>query len=306
MDNIIFNVYGALGDEMHMTRNCILDLLNNNYITNDVVIYCGKDRNFLYENIFTNIFYHEDFTLETVKLKCLENFGKEFTIVVPKNIHRYPIFFWTKYGSYENILDKKIRITNNNIFNYHKINYYNSKNHSDEFKKLVTNINYLEVLPKFNNETFIVYHHRFKNNLEWDQKKYDLDIILKNQNNHNLVIFSQCDLDYLNCNQKIYFTKNLKEYASFIHSKNCLAVISVWSGGGQLASYCSSANTKLIMYFEKCQEECLKIDKCQEERLTKELYKWINSENAFDFAQFTDVKRFFIKKYTLEKYLKHI
>jgi hypothetical protein len=89
----------------------------------------------------------------------------------------------------------------------------------------------------------------------------------------------------------------LKEYASFIHSKNCLAVISVWSGGGQLASYCSSANTKLIMYFDKCQEECLK----------KELlYKWINSENAFDFAEFTDVKRFFIKKCNLEKYLKHI
>jgi len=312
MDNIIFSIgrfgEGALGNEFHALRNCILDLLNKNYITKDVVIYCSKDRSFLYENIFTHIFYDEDFSIETVKLKCLEQFGKEF-IIINNDFCINPLVSWGIYGDgdYKNVLNKNICITRKNIFNYDRINYFNSKNHSNEFKKLVTNISYLKVLPKFNDETFIVYHHRFKNNVEWDQKKYDLDIILKNQNNHNLVIFSQCDLDYLNCNQKIYFTKNLKEYASFIHSKNCLAVISVWSGGGQLASYCSSANTKLIMYFEKCQEECLKIDKCQEECLTKELlYKWINSENAFDFAQFTDVKRFFIKKYTLEKYLKHI
>lgn len=56
MDNIIFNVCGALGDEMSMTRNCILDLLNNNYITNDVVIYCVKDRNF-YMKIYLLIYF---------------------------------------------------------------------------------------------------------------------------------------------------------------------------------------------------------------------------------------------------------
>ena len=243
MDNIIFDTCKyCLGDEMSMTRNYILDLLINNYITNDVVIYCVKDRNFFYENI----------------------------------------------------LDKKIRITNNNIFNYHKINYYNSKNHSDEFKKLVTNINYLEVLPKFNNETFIVYHHRYKNDGAWDSKESELNAILKKKN-HNIVIFSQSDLDYLNCNQNVYFTKNLKEYASFIHSNNCLAVVSVWSGGGQLASYCSNANTKLIMYFDKCQGH---YGSCNE--------KCINSENAFDYAQFTDVKRIFVKESDLENYYNYL
>lgn len=295
MDNIIFNVSGALGDEMSMTRNCVLDLLNNNYITKDVVIYCCKDRNFLYENIFTNIFHHEDFTVETVKFKCLEKFGKEFTII--NSFIVWPVVFWNEYGSYENILDKKICVTNNNIFNYHKINYYNSKNHSDEFKKLVTNIKYLEVLPKFNNETFIVYHHRVKNDGAWDSKESELNAILKKQKNHNIVIFSNADLDYLNCNQKVYFTKNLKEYASFIHSNNCLAVISVWSGGGQLASYCSNANTKLIMYFDECQTQC-------NDGMTGNLNKWINSENAFDFAQFTDVNRIFINKSDLRNRLK--
>ena len=281
---------------MSMTRNCVLDLLNNNYITKNVVIYCCKDRNFLYENIFTNIFYHEDFTVETVKSKCLENFGKEFTVIASNDLFINPCTLWNEYGSYENILDKKICVTNSNIFNYHKINYYNSKNHSDEFKKLVTNINYLEVLPKFNNENFIVYHNRVKNDGAWDSKDSELNIILNNQNNHNIVIFSQSDLDYLNCNQKVFFTKNLKEYASFIHSNNCLAVISVWSGGGQLASYCSNANTKLIMYFDKCQLKC-------NDGINNNLDRWINSENAFDFAQFTDVKRIFIKESVLENNL---
>ena len=110
----------------------------------------------------------------------------------------------------------------------------------------------------------------------------------------HLYLFSQSDLDYLNCNQKVFFTKNLKEYASFIHSNNCLAVISVWSGGGQLASYCSNANTKLIMYFDKCQLK-------HSNGINNNLNKWINSENAFDFAQFTDVNRIFINENDLEE-----
>jgi hypothetical protein len=77
-DNIIFCVGGgALGDEMSMTRNCILDLLYNNYITKDVVIYCNKDRSFLYENIFCNIFYTEEYTVEKLKETVNFNFSKK-------------------------------------------------------------------------------------------------------------------------------------------------------------------------------------------------------------------------------------
>lgn len=300
MDNIIFDINPcrlALGDEIGITRLIVLDLLNNNSITKNTVIYCEEDRSFFYENIFTNVFHYNDFTVETLKIKCLEQFGKEFTVIASHDLFIHPCALWSQHGSYCDILDKNLCITKDNIFNYHKINYHNSKNHSDEFKKLVMNINYLEVLPKFNNETFIVYHHRVKNDGAWDSKESELNAILKKQKNHNIVIFSKADLDYLNCNQKVYFTKNLKEYASFIHSNNCLAVISVWSGGGQLASYCSNANTKLIMYFDECQLQC---NDC----INNNLDKWINSENAFDFAQFTDVNRIFINKSDLRNRLK--
>ena len=53
------------------------------------------------------------------------------------------------------------------------------------------------------------------------------------------------------------------------------------------------------MYYDKCQAQCI-------DGINNNLNKWINSENAFDFAQFTDVKRIFIKESELEKYLKHI
>ena len=46
MDNIIYICSGALGDEMSMSRNILLDLYYQNYITNNIIIYCHKDRFF--------------------------------------------------------------------------------------------------------------------------------------------------------------------------------------------------------------------------------------------------------------------
>lgn len=153
---------------------------------------------------------------------------------------------------------------------------------------MVTNINYLEKLPKFNNEKFIVYHHRFKNvNGDWDQSVETLNKMLKYQNKYKIVIFTHYDINLES--ENIFITKNLKEYASFIHSDNCLAVVSVWSGGGQFSSYCSGEKTKLIMYFDKIQLLC-------NDKINNNLENWIKSPNGFDFAQFTNVKRFFIKE----------
>ena len=167
---------------------------------------------------------------------------------------------------------------------------------------MVTNINYLDELPAFNNEKFIVYHHRIKNtNSEWDQTDEKLNTILKLKEKYNIVIFSQVDYSYLQ-EPKVYTTlgntvTGLKEFASFIHSENCIALLSVWSGGGQIGSYCN--NTKIIMYFDKNHNQ---VDKTEDS-----LEKYINSENGFDFCHFTDSKRIFIKEKefdnNIEKYL---
>ena len=48
------------------------------------------------------------------------------------------------------------------------------------------------------------------------------------------------------------------------------------------------------MYFDECQLQ-------HNDSINNNLNKWINSENAFDFAQFTDVNRIFINESDLEE-----
>jgi len=286
MDNIIFFTEEyALGDEIHMIRNILLNLLYNNCISTNIIIYCISDRAFFYENIFKNVisFKQENENVKEILSICRNKFNKEFIIIRFTDIC-YTIWqIWDKFGSYANSLNKNISITKQNMFNFEKINYYNKNDLTDEFKKLILNIKYLDNLPKFQNEKYIVYHHRIKNDNTWDQNDNILNKILRYNNKYNIVIFSQKKFNFNN--EKIYTTSNLQEYTSYIHSDNCLATISVWSGGGQLASYCS--NSKIIMFFDPCQ--------CQYNINENQLNEYINSENAFDFCQFTNIKRFFIK-----------
>ena len=299
MDNIILVCYGNLGDELSMCRNIYLDLLFQKYITNDVVIFCNKDRKFLYENIFNKFFFVEDgHQIEDLKKLCEDKFNKKFDVVCPYNdLIIFPPTFWTFYGSYKNILDKELVVTNENILNFKKINYYNSQNHSNEFKDLIKNINYLDSLPCFNNDKFIVYHHRIKNDIynPWDQNDETLQKILNYKEKYNIVIFTQKKLDIDDKN--IYITSDLKEYASFIHSDNCLALISVWSGGGQFGYYCN--NSKVISYFDECQMQ-------YQDKLNNDMTIWINSENAFDFCKFSNCEMIFINKEEIDDLEKYI
>jgi hypothetical protein len=299
MDNIIFEIKNhPLGDEINMTRNILLDLLFQKYITRNVVILCHKDRLFLYKNIFNNTYLIEDgLEIEDIKKICDYKFNKDFLpyLLLP-NLYIFPSHFWIIYGSYKNMLDKNIVITNEwNLFNFKKINYYNSQNHSIEFKNLVTNIEYLNELPKFNNEKFIVYHHRVKNDGAWDQNDETLEKILTLKNKYNIVIFSQKQISINDKN--IYMTSNLKEFATFINSDKCLALISVWSGGGQFGCYCN--NKKIILYFEECQDT-------KEDNIINDVEYWVKSENAYDFCKFSDCERIFIKKEELNNIEKYI
>jgi hypothetical protein len=285
MDNIIYYLEAhALGDEIHMHRNILLSLLENNFITNDIVIYCLSDRSFLYTNIFKNVFCYEEVgNLDEIKAMCDAKFNKDFIVIKNFDVCFSIWEIWRNNGGFQNTLNKNISITKPNIFGYEKINYFNKLNYSSAFIDLVTNINYLDTIPKFGNDKFIVYHHRFKNDNTWDGDDQILDAILKCTDEYNIVIFSRKDLKINN--QKIHTTTNLQEFATYINNQNCLAVISVWSGGGQFASYCS--NSKLLMYFHPSQLQYNLSD--------EQLNNYIESENAFDFAQFTNIERKFIR-----------
>ena len=46
MDNIIYYLEPhALGDDIHIHRNILLDLLDRNLITNEIIVYCLVDIN---------------------------------------------------------------------------------------------------------------------------------------------------------------------------------------------------------------------------------------------------------------------
>ena len=314
MDNVIFYINNiGLGDELHFERPMILDLLEQKKITSEIVIVCFKDRKFLYENIFNNIFFVEDYEkIEDICPAISNLFGKEYIFQTFANVMHHPSHLWGANGGIVGMLDKTICITKeNNIFGYNKINYFNNNNISESFRSLILNINYLNELPAFNGEKFIVYHHRDKRDNMWDQSEEKLNYIVALQEKYNIVIFHannyvnekniKVELEnrytHLN-NKRIYTTNNLKEYASFIHDDNCVAMISVWSGGAQICGFCN--NTKAIIHFDRRQDQIGyflhygNVDK----------YK--NSENGFDFCCFTGTNRIFIKEEEyecIEKYL---
>jgi hypothetical protein len=283
MDNIIYYLEPhALGDDIHIHRNVLLDILDKNLITDEIVIYCLADRRFLYSNIFKNIIVYKDIpNLDETKSICDSKFGKNFIIIKNSDLY-YTIWeVWQEIKKHGR-LDIDISITKSNFLNFNKINYYNNLNYSSRFKSLVTNINYLENIPRFCNDKYIVYHHRFKSDNLWDGNDEILEAILKYSEDYNIVLFTQKELNFNN--SKIYTTSNLQEYVTYINNENCLAVISVWSGGGQIASYCSS--NKLLMYFHPMQ--------AQYNISNDQLDHYIKSENSFDFCQFTDVDRKFL------------
>ncbi len=284
MDNIIYYLEAhPLGDEIHMHRNVLLSLLEDNFISNETVIYCLSDRRFLYSNIFKNIFCYDDVgNLEEIKLMCEAKFHTSFTLIKNFDIC-YSIWdIWRNNGGFHSTLSKDILITKPNVLGYEKINYYNNVSYSRKFTELVTNIDYLDRIPKFENEKFIVYHHRIKSDNLWDADDQILTAILKYAHEYNLVIFSRKKFNF--DHPSIYSTSDLREYASFINDENCLAVISIWSGGGQIASYCS--NSKVFMYFHPSQ--------LQYQLNEDQLDIYFKSENAFDFCQFTNAERRFV------------
>lgn len=139
MDNIIYYLEPhALGDEIHMHRNILLSLLDNNLISNETVIYCLSDRSFLYSNIFKNIFCYEGAgNLEEIKILCEARFKKIFTIIKNSDICFSIWDIWRNNGGFYNTLINDILITKPNIFGYEKINYFNNLIYSDRFTKLV-------------------------------------------------------------------------------------------------------------------------------------------------------------------------
>jgi hypothetical protein len=265
------NSVNALGHEIHLTRFILLDLLQKNMIdTSAFIVTLSADRFFLYNNIFTNIIDWDNYT----------------TNFLYKNNKVIDLTYYSIWNTRDTLINELIEL------NYD----FNQFNRSETLIKHINNINYID----FNNlhdyseylniiqNKFIIIHNRFKT----DSNKLSTIINkIKEKSNINIVIFS---MNYENNNygNNVYFINNLQVYATFLNNKNCILLISEWSGGGQLSQYCF--NGKVLYYFDKYESHDYEIY-CKE----YEEYANISTNiwHAWDFKSTTNCERKYYKKY---------
>ena len=80
----------------------------------------------------------------------------------------------------------------------------------------------------------------------------------------------------------------MQEYASLLKHSNCKLLITEWSGGGQLAQYCSNSN--IIIYFDAY------IISSNYVEMSPELHEQSMKGNvfhAYDFKTITNCTRFY-------------
>ena len=286
-----------------MISNLIIDLVVNDKITKDnVVVYVAKDRGFLYSEMFPNIINYEEIDIENVTQYCNEKYSKEHELVTPLwDVIENVCDLWGNQmnencnwrQAYFKLITSNFTISKkNNILDYKRENYYNKYDNID-FLNIVGKISYLKVLPSFTKREYICLHFRKKDCdiLEWNSEIEPIQALIDKMD-CPIVIFCR-DIEYprsnLKTNPNLYFTCNLQEYVSFLKNSNCVGLISPWSGGGQIASYCMNMNLRIILYF--CP------DQSQSELSEDELNKCVNSPNAWDFVDFNNKNRFFIDYY---------
>ena len=226
-----------LGHELFFTRKILLLLLYNNLINKNVtIVTLYNDRKFLYENYFNNVITYKEYKLLNTNHQFLnlcpyllhtQELEKEFldSINAPQG---KTIPQLIKLGL------KKKNLIDNQIF---------QNTNTADFNKFICNLNYVSLnnFKHITDKQFVVIHIRPTSKyinylLEFIQ--YCKSCI----NNLEFVIFTTLkNIEYPNQ------TNNLQIYASFMNHKNCKALISEWSGGGQLSQFCA---IKVIYYFD--------------------------------------------------------
>lgn len=287
--------YGHLGHELFFTRKIALILLVNQLIDKDYcIVTCNDDRKFLYTNIFSKVITYLDF------IKFHESNPNKFVIDLRpylSTVERNVINDLKKLSLPENLL------INNNIF---------LNCNSSALNQLACNIEFIDLIGE-ESESFITRESRLT------EVKYGVDIdtyasiqgpfsdIIKNnfiiihirstskyvnyllsiidKLNVSCIIFTQLN----NIPKKYHQTSNLQVYASLLNNKNCLAILSEWSGGGQLSQFC--CHGKILYYFDHYPESYFN---------DKELeYRNANDKNLCDaWDHYTPInsKRYFLTK----------
>jgi len=217
----------TIGHEIHITRPIVLLLLSMKLINNtDTIVTKNKERFFLYNNIFTNVIGYDDLprdidvsTIIDVTQANMWFHGMEHKMEETDLEIRFPIL--TQIRKYKNIEFR------NELFN-----------------KLVLDIEYKDC-SNIIQKDFIIIHHRIVNYHQ--PVNYTKNIIAKiKEINPMIDIFIFCIEKLEGYPTDITFINDITTYASLMNHEKCNAVITEFSGGGQLSQYC---HNKKIIYF---------------------------------------------------------
>lgn len=78
---------------MSWCRNVVIDMLAQNLISNKIIIYVKKDREFLYSKIFRNIVHKESVDEDKVVEYCNDTFNKNYIYTNTFSFVRFVLFF---------------------------------------------------------------------------------------------------------------------------------------------------------------------------------------------------------------------
>lgn len=273
-----FNRANTIGHEIHMTRPILLFLLANGLITeDDIIVTKSNERFFLYSNIFKNIIEYKDlpFDVESIDLTTMNTLFEE------KHNFNMILDVEKKYNILTKLRDNSVVIK------------------TDKFNSLIANIHYCNIDHQFSNKPYIVIHHRHVtyNNMTSDDLSIIqafIHIIISNFPDLNIVVFSSVSINFNH--PSVHNINDISVYASFMNNEKCIAIISQFSGGGQLAQYCHHKN---IIFYNNTYN--MLIRDAKNELIIDHVFEIANRNNNiydyFDYQKITNANMYVISEY---------
>lgn len=219
----------TIGHEIHITRPILIFLLCQHLIsTDDIIVTKNNERFFLYSDIFKNIIEYDNLPTN-LQIDEVADITHINSLLENKNDLNFKIDIEEKFPILKKMRNNEIPIKTE-IYNHFmaKINYIDLGNIENDY------------IVIHDRHTSYSHHPSDVNSIQ-----YLVNSILNNFPHLNIIIFSIL-LDVEN-KEKIKIIRRIDEYASYMNNDKCKAVISPFSGGGQLAQYC---HNKFIFYYQ--------------------------------------------------------
>ena len=229
-----------LGHELHAARSLIFDLLSKNVISqSQTTIVTAKDRIFLYNHVFNNVFAYEDCDVDL----------NQYSHVV--NLNTFV------HNPHLNILDANcFHAVTNNVFLglYNPIGFNNYKDKNDVLSTYLKGCNLTPLQEPFNSDFIIIHYRNYRGKLNiWnhmtDESMENLCKLIISVKNicSNILIFGNLNEDIYIDGLNIKKCNSLSDFVYYMKLDNCKMILSQWSGAPQLGQF--FFDKKILYYY---------------------------------------------------------